>query len=84
MIVAVEVAALSVAVTVALPFAEIVPAVAVNVPAVELAAMVTDAGTVREELLDARETVVLPLRAALASVTVQVLVALEARLLGEH
>ena len=84
LIVAVWVAPLSVAETVALPFAEIVPAAAVKLAVVELAATVTEAGTVKATLLDASETVVLPLRVAFESVTVQVLVALEARVAGEH
>jgi hypothetical protein len=82
--VAVEVAPLTVAVMVAPPLLEIVPAVAVNVPVVELAATVTEAGMVRLALLDDRDTVVPPVGAALDKVTVHVLVALEVRVLGEH
>ena len=75
---------MSVAVMVALPLLEIVPAVAVNVPVMELAATVTEAGTVRLALLDDRETAVPPVGAGLDKVTVQVLVALEASVVGEH
>ena len=62
----------------------IVPAAALNVAVVELAAIVTEAGTVRAALLEDRATVVLPLRAALDSVTVQVVLALDARLDAPH
>jgi len=82
--VTVEVAPLSVAVMVALPLLEIVPAVAVNVPVVESAAIVTEAGTVKLALPDDRDTVVPPVGTAFDNVTVHVLVALEARVLGEH
>ena len=75
---------MTVAVMVAPPLLEIVPAVAVNVPVVELAATVTEAGMVRLALLDDRDTVVPPVGAALDKVTVHVLVALEVRVLGEH
>ena len=77
-------ALLSVAVTVALPLAEIVPAVAVKVAVVVLAGTLTDAGTVRDALLEDSETEVAAVREALDSVTVQELVALEARVVGEH
>jgi hypothetical protein len=82
--VAVEVAPLSVAVMVALPLLVIVPAVAAKVAEVELAATETDAGTVRDALLDDSATDVAALKEALDNVTVQVLVALEARAVGEH
>ena len=84
LMVAVAVALLSVAVIVALPLLEIVPAVAVNVAEVELAGTETDAGTVREALLEDSATEVAALKEALESVTVQVLVAPEARVAGEH
>jgi len=82
--VAVEVAPLSVAVMVALLLLVIVPALAANVAEVELAATETDAGTVRDASLDDSATDVAVLKEALDSVTVHVLVALEARVLGEH
>jgi hypothetical protein len=82
--VAVEVAPLSVAVMIALPLLGIVPAVAVNVAEVELAGTETDAGTVREALLEDSATDVAVLKEALDNVTVHVLVALEARVVGEH
>ena len=69
---------------VALAIAGIVPALAVKVPLVDMAGMVTEAGTVRAELSEARETVVLPLPAELDSVTVQVLLAPEANVAGAH
>ena len=81
---AVVVALLSDAVIVALPLVEIVPAAAVNVAVVELAAIVTDAGTVKDALLDARPTEVFPLRAALLSVTVHVVLVLELKLEAVH
>ena len=74
---------MSVAVMVALPLLEIVPAVAVNVPVVELTATVTEAGTVKLAL-DDRDTVVPPVGATFDNVTVHVLVTLEARVVGEH
>ena len=82
--VAVEVALLSVAVMVAVPLLEIVPAVAVKVAVVELAGTETDAGTVRDVLFDDSVTEVAALKEAFDNVTVQVLVALEARVAGEH
>jgi len=69
---------------VALPLALIVPAFAVKVPLVDMAGIVMDAGTVKVELFEARETVVLPLAAAFVNVTVQVLFAPEANVAGEH
>ena len=48
------------------------------------AATMTDAGTVSVELVFDRETEVPPAGAALVRVTVQVLVALGPRLVGEH
>ena len=81
---AVVVAPLSVAVIVALPFAEIVPAVAVNVAVVELAGIDTEAGTASIALLDERPTVVGPVSEAFESVTVQDVVALDKTVVGEH
>ena len=60
----------------------IVPAVAVNVAAVALAATVTDDGTVSSELLSDTVTAVPPEGAALDSVTVHVLFPAEVRLVG--
>jgi hypothetical protein len=73
-----------VAVTVALPLELMLPAAAVNVAVVAFAGTVTEAGTVSEPPFDDRDTVAPPVGAALDSVTVQVLVALEARVVGEH
>ena len=75
---------LSVAVMVALALLVIVPAAAVKVAVVEFAGTETEAGTVRAALLEDRATVVLPLRAAFDSVTVQVVLAFEARLEAVH
>src|SRR5215469_2855110 len=61
-----------------------VPAAAVKVAVVALAATVAEAGTVNAALLEERETVVPPVGAALESVTVQVLLALDARVVGAH
>ena len=58
-----------------------VPAVTVNVPAVAPVVMETDAGVVSSELLSDSVTVVLAV-AALLNVTVQVLAALEPRVVG--
>ena len=58
-----------------------VPAVTVNVAEVAPAATVTDAGVVSRELLSDSVTVVLAV-AALLNVTVQVLAALEPRVVG--
>ena len=58
-----------------------VPAVTVNVADVAPAATVTDAGVVSSELLSDSVTVVLAV-AALLNVTVQVLAALEPRVVG--
>ena len=60
-----------------------VPAVTVNVAEVAPAPMVTDAGVVSNELLSDSVTVVLAV-AALLNVTVQVLAALEPRVVGVH
>ena len=60
-----------------------VPAVAVKVAVVELAATVTDAGTVRSALFPDTVTVVAAV-GAFDSVTVQVLLAEEFRLVGVH
>ena len=73
-----------VAVTVALPFDVIVPAAAVNVAVVAFAGTLTEAGTVRTALLEDKPMVVFPLSAAFDSVTVQVLLALDSKALGEH
>src|SRR4029077_4817244 len=70
---------LSDAVTVALALDVTVPVIAVKLAVVEFAGTVTEAGTVRVALLDERPTMVFPLRAALDSVTVQVVLALDAR-----
>ncbi len=75
---------LRLAVIVALPFEVMVPAAAVNVAVVAFTGTVTNAGTVSEPLFDDRETVAPPVGAALESVIVQVLVALEASVVGEH
>ena len=58
-----------------------VPAVTVNVPAAAPVVMETDAGVVSSELLSDSVTVVLAV-AALLNVTVQVLAALEPRVVG--
>ena len=84
MMVAVCAALLRVAVMVAESLEAIVPAVAVKVAVVELAATVTEEGTVRVPLLEDRDTVAPPVGATLDSVTVQVLLALEARVVGEQ
>ena len=60
-----------------------VPAVTVNVAEVAPAATATDAGVVSSELLSDSVTVVLAV-AALLNVTVQVLAALEPRVVGVH
>ena len=60
-----------------------VPAVTVNVAEEAPAAMVTDAGVVSSELLSDSVTAVLAV-AALLKVTVQVLAALEPRVVGVH
>lgn len=60
------------------------PAVAVKLPDVEPAGTVTEAATGSSALLLERDTAVPPLGAAWASVTVQVDLAPEARLVGEH
>jgi len=56
--------------------------VALNVLEVEPAGTVADVGVVNSELLSETVTLVPPLGAALVRVTVQTLVALEARLVG--
>ena len=73
-----------VAVTVAVSLVAMVPAVAVKLAEVELAGTVTEAGTVRVALLEDKETVVAPVVAAFERVTVQVLLALDARVEGMH
>ena len=82
--VAVVVALLSAAVIVALPVEVIVPAVAVKIALVALAGTETEAGTARLALLEDRLTVVAEVREALDSVTVQELVAVDAKVAGEH
>jgi hypothetical protein len=72
------------AVTVALALAVTVPAVAVKDAVVAAARTVTEAGTVRIALLEARVTVVPPVGAGFDSVTVQEVLALEARLEAVH
>jgi hypothetical protein len=62
----------------------IVPVVTVKVAEVAAAATVTDAGTVRVALVFDKVTLAPPVGAALVSVTVQVLDALDPRLLGLH
>ena len=61
----------------------IVPAVTVNVADAAPAPMATEAGVVNNELLSDSVTTVLAV-AALLNVTVQVLAALEPRLVGLH
>ena len=61
-----------------------VPAVAVKVAAVEPAAIVTDAGTLKRALLLLRVTTEPPLGAATEVVTVQVVEAPEPIEFGEH
>ena len=75
---------LRVAVTVADPPEAIVPAVAVKLAVVELAGTLTDAGTVKDALLDERETEVAAVSEAFVRVTVQELVALEPKVVGAH
>ena len=77
-------APLRVAVTVAVPLEARVPVVAVKVAVVELVATVTEADTARDALFEDRETEVAAVNEALERVTVQELVALEARVVGEH
>lgn len=60
------------------------PAVTLNFADVEPAAMATEEGVVRDELLSDNETVTPPLAAAEVRVTVQTLVAPEFRLVGEQ
>jgi hypothetical protein len=72
------------AVIVAVSLAVTEPAEALKDAAVAPAATVTDAGTVTAALLSETETTVPPVGAALERVTVQVLVALEARVVGLH
>jgi hypothetical protein len=74
----------SVAVIVPLSMVVMVPAVALKVVVVEFGGILTDAGTVRQVLLDERATVVVPVSDALARVTVQVEVLLEASIVGVH
>jgi hypothetical protein len=68
---------------VALPLVLMLPAVAMKVLVVALAAIVTAAGRVRDALFDERATVV-AVEVALERVTVQVDVALDAKVVGVH
>jgi hypothetical protein len=77
-------APLRVAVMVALPLEMRVPVLAAKLAVAELANTVTEAGTVRPALSEDSDTVVPPVGAAFDNVTVQVLVALDARVVGEH
>jgi hypothetical protein len=70
------------AVTMAVWLLDTVVVLALKVAEVAVAATVTDAGTVRVELVLARVTLAPPAGAALVSVTVQVLDALAPRLVG--
>lgn len=72
------------AVMVALPLVVRVPVDAVKLAVVELAATVTEAGTVTEALFDDRATVMVEAREAFDSVTLQEELALEARIAGAH
>ncbi len=72
------------AVIVALPLELMLPAAAVNVAVVAFTGTVTEAGTVSEPLFDDKDTAVAAVKRALDSLTVQVLVALEASVVGEH
>jgi hypothetical protein len=73
-----------VAVTVAAPSAVTLPVDAVKVALAEFAGTVTDAGTIRLALLDAKPTVVPPFGAALERVTVQVVAPLDAKVDPAH
>src|SRR4029077_18044043 len=72
------------AVTVALALDVTVPAVAIKEAEVEVAGTMTEAGTVKVGLLEASETAVPPAGAALDNVTVQEVLAFEARLEAVH
>ncbi len=74
----------NVAVTVALCVPARFPVAAVKVAVLAFAGTVTEAGTERAELVFARATVAPPVRAALLSVTVQIVFALAARVWEEH
>ena len=67
-----------------MPLEVMVPAVAVKVAVVELVGTDTEAGAVSAALLDDRDTVVAVVRGAFDNVTVQVLLALDAKVVGEH
>jgi len=73
---------LRVAVMVAVWLVETVPVVALKVALVAPAPTVTEVGTVRAEALSERATAVPPVGAALEIMTVHVLLALDARLVG--
>ena len=62
----------------------IFPAVAVNEAEVDPAATPTDAGTVSAALFEDSDTFAPPVGAELVRVSVQVLVALDVNVLGEH
>ena len=72
------------AVRIAVALLVILPTVAVNVAEVDPAATASDAGTVSAALFEDSDTFAPPVGAELARVTVQVLVALEVSVLGEH
>ena len=72
------------AVTVAVEFELIAPAVAVKFAELAFAATLTEVGTVSVLLLEASETVVAPLGVELDNDTVHVLVPLVTKLAGEH
>jgi hypothetical protein len=74
---------LRVAVIVELPLALMLPAVAMKVLVVALAAIVTDAGTARAPLFDERAMAV-AVEVALDRETVQVDVVLDAKVVGVH
>jgi hypothetical protein len=81
---AMEEAPFRAAVMVALPLDAMVPAVAVKFAEVELAGTDTEAGTVRTPLFEDSDTIVAPLAVELDRVTVQVLLAPDANVAGEH
>jgi hypothetical protein len=69
---------------VALELLAMVPVVAENVAEVAVAATVTDAGTVRVELVFDKATLTPPLGAGWVKLTVQMLEELDPRLVGLH
>ena len=72
------------AVRIAVALLAILPAVAVNVAEVDPAATASDAGTVSAALFEDSDTFAPPVGAELVRVSVQVLVALDVNVLGEH